>query len=55
MQKNLGIDRLDYGHAWRMCNECGAKLYDFDGNQDMDRRCPYVKDDKGKCTDELKY
>ena len=49
------MNRLDYGHAWMMCNECGAKLYDFDGNKDRDIKCPYKKDSQGKCTDELLY
>jgi hypothetical protein len=46
--------RLEMGHAWMMCNECGAKLYDFDGHEDKARACPYVKDEKGRCTDKLK-
>lgn len=42
------------GHAWMMCNDCGAKLYDFDGYKDMSKNCPYVRDEKGRCTDKLK-
>ena len=33
-------DRLSLGHAWMMCSDCGAKLYDFDGHRDKDIRCP---------------
>lgn len=40
-------ERLEGGHAWMICNECGGKLYDFDGNEDKDTRCPYRKN--GKC------
>lgn len=40
-------DRLENGNAWMMCNECGAKLYDFDGDEDRGRPCPYKKN--GRC------
>lgn len=39
--------RLDSGHAWMICEECGGKLYDFDGHKDASRCCPYKKG--GKC------
>ena len=48
-------DRLSLGHAWMMCIDCGAKLYDFDGYKDRTKSCPYVRDEQGQCTDELKY
>lgn len=46
-------DRLKNGHAWMMCRECGVKLYDFDGYKDLSQPCPYKKDERGKCSDEL--
>lgn len=49
------MNRLDYGHAWMMCNECGAKLFDIDYHKDIGRDCPYIKGDYGECTDNLKY
>lgn len=45
--------RLALGHGYMICRECGAKLYDIDSHKDMDRSCPYKKDYKGRCTDEL--
>lgn len=39
--------RLEMGEAWMMCNECGAKLYSFDGYQDGSRSRPYKR--YGKC------
>ena len=47
-------NRLTLGEAYMLCNECGAKLYSFDGNKDADKPCPYIKDSRGKCTDKLK-
>lgn len=47
-------DRLKLGHAWVICRECGAKLRDEDGFQDLFSNCPYVKGSNGACTDELK-
>ena len=41
-------ERRANGHAWMMCSECGGKLYDFDGHEDRDRKCPY-KDNYNKC------
>lgn len=29
------------GEAYMMCNDCGAKLWSFDGKEDKDIRCPY--------------
>jgi len=52
---NKKLNRLEVGNAWMWCNECGAKLYEFDGDDDKDKACPYVKDSKGQCTDKLKY
>lgn len=46
--------RLYYGEAYMHCNECGARLYSFDGDSDLDKPCPYVKDKQGKCTDKLR-
>lgn len=40
-------DRLKNGHAWMMCSDCGAKLYDFDGDKDASRPCPYNRG--GRC------
>jgi hypothetical protein len=40
--------RLASGEAYMMCNECGAKLWSFDGNRDADRTCPY-KHVEGMC------
>ena len=39
--------RRAIGEAWMMCDECGAKLYSFDGNLDASRSCPYKRN--GKC------
>ncbi len=39
--------RLEAGEAYMICNECGGKLYSFDGSRDADRSCPYRRD--GKC------
>ena len=49
-----GLTRLELGEAWMMCRECGARLYSFDGHEDLDKSCPYVKGDRGECTDTLK-
>lgn len=40
--------RLRNGEAWMLCEDCGAKLYSFDGNMDSSRRCPNPQ----KCDDE---
>lgn len=40
-------DRLSNGCAWMMCSDCGAKLYDFDGEKDSSRPCPY--NSGGRC------
>ena len=48
------IPRLQAGNAWRMCSECGAKLGEMYGHQDIGTPCPYVRGEKGQCTDELK-
>ncbi len=47
------FNRFYFGEAWMMCRECGARLYSFDGNEDKDKNCPYKKDYKGQCTNEL--
>lgn len=39
--------RLELGEAWMMCSDCGGKLFSFDGHQDAERRCPYMR--HGKC------
>lgn len=39
--------RLSLGEAYMMCNQCGAKLYSFDGDTDASRNCPYMR--YGKC------
>jgi len=48
-------DRLSLGHAWMQCLDCGAKLFDFDGHRDRAKPCPYVRDERGQCTDKLKH
>jgi hypothetical protein len=40
--------RLAMGEAYMFCEDCGAKLYSFDGNMDASKRCPYMK--HGKCS-----
>ena len=35
--------RLQVGEAYMMCNDCGAKLYSFDGDFDASISCPYRK------------
>lgn len=35
-------NRLAMGEAWMWCNECGSKLYSFDGHKDRDIKCPYA-------------
>ena len=35
------------GEAWMMCEECGSKLFSFDGNQDGMCKCPYRQG--GRC------
>lgn len=52
--EKIKITRLEMGEAHVLCNDCFARLYSFDGNEDVLRPCPYVKDEKGKCTDVLK-
>ena len=39
--------RLMAGNAWMMCNDCGAKLYEFEGYRDEDKPCPYMR--HGEC------
>ena len=40
--------RLRYGEAYMFCEDCGVKLYSFDGNKDASRNaCPYER--YGKC------
>ena len=39
--------RLSSGEAWMICEDCGARLYSFDGCKDTSRKCPYMKN--GKC------
>lgn len=40
--------RLLTGEAYMMCNDCGARLYSFDGNKDKGIDCPKKKSN-GKC------
>jgi hypothetical protein len=42
------FSRLLAGEAYMLCNECGARLWSFDGKEDKDTRCPYRGTDKGK-------
>lgn len=42
--------RLQMGEAYMMCENCGAKLYSFDGYQDASRKCPFWKN--GQCQSE---
>jgi len=42
------VTRLQLGEAWMFCNDCGAKLYSFDGEEDKDIGCPH----KDKCKEE---
>lgn len=39
--------RLEFGNAWLICNECGAKLKEFEGHKDLDRSCPFKRN--GHC------
>jgi hypothetical protein len=39
--------RLAMGEAWMHCNECGGKLWSFDGDEDASRGCPYKR--SGRC------
>lgn len=48
-EPNCNEIRLSLGEAWMMCNECGARLYSFDGYEDKDRRCPYKTGPFGDC------
>ena len=41
------LARLASGEAYMMCDECGAKLYSFDGKEDSSRPCPYKR--HGQC------
>lgn len=41
------VIRLLMGEAWLWCEDCGAKLFSFDGNKDVSRKCPYQR--SGKC------
>ena len=51
-------NRLAMGMAWMMCNTCGAKIWDFDGNQDAAIPCPYMakdpRDNRYKCKYDVK-
>jgi ribosomal protein L37E len=40
--------RLLLGEAYMMCNECGSRLWSFDGNKDSCVKCPYKEDNKCK-------
>lgn len=40
--------RLAVGNAHMLCEDCGGKLYDFDGFEDQSRPCPHPE----KCRDE---
>ncbi len=46
-ERNRTTERLYLGEAWMMCNDCGGKLWSFDGDQDGSRGCPYLRD--GTC------
>jgi hypothetical protein len=48
MSNSYNESRLAMGEAHMMCNDCGAKLYSFDGNKDASRSCPYIESN-GKC------
>lgn len=39
--------RLYLGEAWMHCNQCGGKLFSFDGDRDGSRGCPYQSN--GRC------
>lgn len=39
--------RLACGEAYMMCEDCGARLWSFDGDLDQSRKCPYWT--QGKC------
>lgn len=49
------MNRLEMNNGWMICNECGAKLYDINYPKDLDKSCPYIKGDKGECTDKLNF
>ena len=53
MEKDTNItyrqSRLECGEAYMMCNECGARLYSFDGTEDKSRNCPYKQSMYDKC------
>lgn len=40
--------RNSLGEAYMWCEDCGARLYSFDGNKDASRRCPYINRN-GEC------
>lgn len=42
------MTRHDYGEAWMMCQDCGARLFWFDGDKDECRPCPYKNGCKQK-------
>jgi len=48
MSKTYHEERLETGEAYLMCNDCGARLWSFDGNKDADRNCPYKVNNKCK-------
>jgi len=41
----------DWGEAWVMCRDCGAKLYSTDGTQDYAVGCPT----KEECEEDNSY
>lgn len=48
-QNDRTDNRLALGEAWMWCNDCGAKLYSFDGKADNSRPCP----NKKECLDKI--
>ena len=42
------ITRHTLGEAYMYCSDCNAKLYSFDGQEDLLRKCP----NRQKCLDE---
>ena len=48
MSKTNREARLEVGEAYLMCNECGSRLWSFDGKKDTDRSCPYKVNNKCK-------
>ena len=55
LEKSLGLRpmtpaevRHTNGEGWVMCEECGGKLWSYDGDTDIGRLCPYRGPD-GTC------